>query len=115
MKILRLEHPVAEKIRLNELQLNVDRLMVPIHSSSDKVVIGATALSLALDASSSTVRQIRENIANHMSVLHDVFVSLSEPFSTSALTGVEGTSGTVPATATTTALLTVKTFFLKYK
>nr|GEU40044.1 hypothetical protein [Tanacetum cinerariifolium] len=55
-------------------QPNVDRLMLPIHSSSDKVVIGATALLLAFDAST--------------------------------LTCVEGTSGTVPATATTTALST---------
>nr|GEV57629.1 transposase (putative), gypsy type [Tanacetum cinerariifolium] len=67
MKILRLEDPVAEKLR---------------------------------------VRQIRGNIANHRSVLRNVFVSLAEPFSTSALTGMEGTSGIVPATATTTALST---------
>nr|GEV52564.1 transposase (putative), gypsy type [Tanacetum cinerariifolium] len=71
MDILRLEDHVAEKLGLNELQLNVEQLMVPIHSSPDKVVIGASALSLALDVSS-----------------------------------VEGTFGTVPATATTTALST---------
>nr|GEW87750.1 hypothetical protein [Tanacetum cinerariifolium] len=52
MEILCLEDPVAEKLRLNELQPNIDQLMVPIHSSSDKAIIGATALSLALDASS---------------------------------------------------------------
>nr|GEV25357.1 putative transposase (putative), gypsy type [Tanacetum cinerariifolium] len=76
MEIIHLEDPVAEKLGLNELQPNVDQLM------------------------------IRENIMNHKSVLRDVFVSLSVPFSTSALTGVEGTSGTVPTTATTTALST---------
>nr|GEX72557.1 hypothetical protein [Tanacetum cinerariifolium] len=106
MEIIRLEEPVAEKLVLNELQPNVDWLMVPNHSSPNKVVIGAIALSFALDASSSRVRQIRENIVNHRLVLCDVFVSLSEPFSTSALTGVEGTSGIVPTTATTMALFT---------
>nr|GEX71553.1 hypothetical protein [Tanacetum cinerariifolium] len=109
MEILRLEDRVPEKLGLNELQSNVDQLMVPIHRSPDKVVIGATALSLALDASCSRVWQIRENITNHRLVPCDVFVSLAEPFSTSALIGVEGTSdtsGTVPATATTRALST---------
>nr|GEX84731.1 nonaspanin [Tanacetum cinerariifolium] len=106
MEILRLEDPVAKKLGLNDLQPNVDQLMVPIHSSSDKVFIGATALSLALDASSSRVWQIRENIANHRSVVHDVFVLLAEPFFTSALTGVEGTYGTMPTTSTTMALST---------
>ncbi|GJW35517.1 hypothetical protein Tco_0058437 [Tanacetum coccineum] len=38
---------------LNELQPNVDQLMVSIHRSSDKVVLGATALTLALDVSST--------------------------------------------------------------
>nr|GEV77413.1 hypothetical protein [Tanacetum cinerariifolium] len=106
IEILCLEDPVAEKLGLNELQPNVDQLMVPIHSSPDKVIIGTIALSLALDASSSRVQQIRENIVIHRSVLRDVFVSLSEPFSTSALTGVEGNSGIVPATATITSLST---------
>nr|GEW42573.1 hypothetical protein [Tanacetum cinerariifolium] len=106
MKIIRLEDPVAKKLGLNELQPNFDQLMVPIHSSSDKVVVGVTALMLSLDASSSRVRPIRGNIANQRLVLCDVFVSLAEPFSTSALTCMEGTSGTVLATATTTALST---------
>nr|GEZ15697.1 hypothetical protein [Tanacetum cinerariifolium] len=106
MEILRLEDPIAKKLGLNDLQPNVDQLMVPIHSSQNKVFIGATALSLALDASSSRVWQIRENIANHRSVLHEVFVSLAEPFSILALTGVEGTSGTMPTTSTTMAMST---------
>nr|GEV60264.1 hypothetical protein [Tanacetum cinerariifolium] len=62
MEILRLEDHVAEKLGLNELQPNVDQLMVPIHSSSDKVIIGATTLSLALDSSSYKVRQIRKTL-----------------------------------------------------
>ncbi|GKF77164.1 hypothetical protein Tco_0229634 [Tanacetum coccineum] len=52
MDTLRLEGPVAKKLGLNKLQPNVYQLMVPIHSLPDQVVIGATALSLALGASS---------------------------------------------------------------
>ncbi|GJR95702.1 hypothetical protein Tco_0267876 [Tanacetum coccineum] len=103
----RLEGPVAEKLGLNELQPNVDQLMVPIHSSPDQVVIGATALSLALDASSSRVQKIRENIANQRSVLRDVSIPLAEPFSSAVFTGAEGTSYTVPSVVNTiTALST---------
>ncbi|GJZ16910.1 hypothetical protein Tco_0553033 [Tanacetum coccineum] len=75
MNILRLEEPLADKLGLEELQPNVNQLMVPIHHSPDKVVIGATALSLALDVS--------------------------------ILTGTEGTSDVVPATADTTTALSM--------
>ncbi|GKE21075.1 hypothetical protein Tco_1432587, partial [Tanacetum coccineum] len=107
MNILSLKEPLADKLGLGELQPHVDQLMVPIHHSPDKVVIGATALSLALDVSSIRVRKIKENIANQRSVLHDVFVPLSEPFSAAVLTSTEGISDTVSAAAdTTTALST---------
>nr|GEX94271.1 hypothetical protein [Tanacetum cinerariifolium] len=52
MNILCLEGPFSEKLRLNELQPNVDQLMVHIHHSPNQVV-SATALSLALDVSST--------------------------------------------------------------
>ncbi|GKA74281.1 hypothetical protein Tco_0780583 [Tanacetum coccineum] len=104
---LRPEGPVAEKLGLNELQPNVDQLMVPIHSSPEQVVIGATTLSLALDASSSMVGKIRENIANQRSVLRDVFVPLAEPFSSAVLIGAEGTSNTVPSAVNTTTALSI--------
>ncbi|GKB54768.1 hypothetical protein Tco_0905521 [Tanacetum coccineum] len=107
MNILRLEEPLVDKLGWGELQPHIDQLMVPIHHSPDKVVIGASALSLALDVSSVRIRKIKENIANQRTVLHDVFVPLSEPLSVAVLTGMEGTSYTVPATAdTTTALST---------
>ncbi|GKB87137.1 hypothetical protein Tco_0959409 [Tanacetum coccineum] len=65
-------------------------MMVPIISHMtfppDKVVVGASALSLALDVSISRVRKIKENIANHISALRDVFVPLAEPLSVMALT-----------------------------
>ncbi|GJX78574.1 hypothetical protein Tco_0326723 [Tanacetum coccineum] len=105
MDILRLEGPLAKKLGLNELQPDIDQLMVPIHRLSDKVVLGATALSLALDVSSFRVRKIRENIANERSTLRDVFVPLAEPFSAAVLTGTKVTSDIVPATANTTAAL----------
>ncbi|GJS53343.1 hypothetical protein Tco_0626705 [Tanacetum coccineum] len=76
MNILRLEETLAERLSLTEEQPHVDQLMVPIHHSPDKVVVGATALSLALD-----------------------------PFSAEILTGAEGTSDVVPATADTTTTL----------
>ncbi|GKA83264.1 hypothetical protein Tco_0804859 [Tanacetum coccineum] len=110
MNVLRLEEPLADKLGLNELEPYVDQLMVPIHHLPDKVVIGATALSLALDVSSIHVRKIKENIANQRSVLHDVFVPLFEPLYIVVLTGTEGTSDIVPATTdTTTALSTTFT------
>ncbi|GJX96012.1 hypothetical protein Tco_0351810 [Tanacetum coccineum] len=105
MDILRLEDPLAEKLGLNQLQPDVGQLMVPIHRSSDKVVLGATALSLVLDVSSFRVWKIRENIANQISALRDVFVPLVEPFSAAVLTGTEGTSDIMLATANTTTAL----------
>nr|GEX47372.1 hypothetical protein [Tanacetum cinerariifolium]GEX50190.1 hypothetical protein [Tanacetum cinerariifolium] len=107
MNILRLEETLAERLGLTELQPHVDQLMVPIHHSPEKVVVGATALSLALYASNIRVRKIRENIAGQRSTLRDVFFPLSEPFSVEVLTGAKGTSDTMlAATVTTTALST---------
>ncbi|GKE46267.1 hypothetical protein Tco_1477525 [Tanacetum coccineum] len=81
--------------------------MVLIHHSPKKVVVGASALSLALDVSSSHVRRIKENIAYHRSALRNVFVPLAEPLSAIALTGMEGTFTIVPATTDTTITLSI--------
>nr|GEV69974.1 RNA-directed DNA polymerase, eukaryota, reverse transcriptase zinc-binding domain protein [Tanacetum cinerariifolium] len=81
MNILRLEGPLADKLGF--------QLMVPIHHSSDKVVIGATALSLALHVSNIRVRKIKQNIANQRSTLHDVFIPLSDPLCAAVLTGTK--------------------------
>ncbi|GJZ27917.1 hypothetical protein Tco_0572564 [Tanacetum coccineum] len=107
MNILRLEETLAERLGLTESQPYVDQLMVPIHHSPDKVIVGATAPSLALHVSSIRVRKIRENIVSQRSALRDVFVPLSEPFSAKVLTSVEGTSDSVPATADTTTALSI--------
>ncbi|GJV68888.1 hypothetical protein Tco_1484397 [Tanacetum coccineum] len=79
--------------------------MVPIHPSSDKVVLGANALTLSLDVSSFWVRRIKEYIANQRSALRDVFVPLAEPFSATILIGTEGTSDIVSATTNTNMAL----------
>ncbi|GKB03777.1 gypsy type transposase, partial [Tanacetum coccineum] len=107
INILRLEETLTERLGLSELQAHVDQLMVPIHRSPDQFVLGASALSLALDVSSSRVRKIKENIANHRSALCDVFVPLAEPLSVTTLTGKEGTSNVIPATTDTTTALSI--------
>ncbi|GJZ22905.1 hypothetical protein Tco_0559944 [Tanacetum coccineum] len=100
MNILCLDEPLAERLGLDESQPHVDQLLVPIHHSPDRTVIGATSLLFSLDVSRNRVQKIRENIANHRSVLHDVFVTLVEPLSSAAFKGTEGTSGTAPETTT---------------
>ncbi|GJS71471.1 hypothetical protein Tco_0704312 [Tanacetum coccineum] len=59
MNLLHLEDTLAERLGLTESQPHVNQLMVPIHHSSDQRVIGAYALSLSLDVSSSWGRYFR--------------------------------------------------------
>ncbi|GKB43773.1 hypothetical protein Tco_0888715, partial [Tanacetum coccineum] len=107
MKILRLEESLAERLGLTGSQPHVDQLMVPIHHSPDQHVVGASALSLSLDVSSSRVRRIKDNIAHHRSALRDVFVPLSDPLSITDLTGTEGTFEVMPVTTVITTALSV--------
>ncbi|GJY31828.1 hypothetical protein Tco_0415323 [Tanacetum coccineum] len=107
MDLLRLEEPFAERLGLHELQPTFDQLIVPIHYSPNQTVIGATALSLALDVSNIRVQKIGENIVNQRSALRDVFVPLAEPFFSAALVGTEGTSGVIHAAAHTTTALSM--------
>nr|GEY57450.1 putative transposase (putative), gypsy type [Tanacetum cinerariifolium] len=107
MNILRLEEHLAARLGLNESQPHADQLMVPIHHSPDKTVVGAFALSLALDVLDARVWRIRENIMSHRSPFQDVFVPLAEPLSAADLTGMEGTFGVTPATADLTIALSV--------
>ncbi|GKC99652.1 hypothetical protein Tco_1169927 [Tanacetum coccineum] len=102
MNILRLDEPLAERLGLDGSQPHVDQLLVPIHHSPDRTVIGATSLLFSLDVSCNRGKKIRDNIANHSSALRDVFVPLVEPLSSAALEGTKGTSGT--SLQTTTAL-----------
>ncbi|GJY64957.1 hypothetical protein Tco_0466417 [Tanacetum coccineum] len=100
MNILRLEEPIAERLGLQESQPHEDQLMVPIHHSSDQTVIGAPPCHFPWKFPHNQVQKIMDNIANHRSALHDVFVSIVEPLSSVALEGTEGTFGTVPETTT---------------
>ncbi|GKC23027.1 hypothetical protein Tco_1025177 [Tanacetum coccineum] len=106
LDILHLEDALTEKFGLGESQPHVDQLMVPIHHSSNKTIIGATALSLALDVSNIRVQKIRDNIANYRSALRDVFIPFAEPLSAMALEGMEGTFDAMTSAATTMALST---------
>ncbi|GJZ56657.1 hypothetical protein Tco_0612151, partial [Tanacetum coccineum] len=107
MNLLCLEDTLAEKLGLTKWKPHVNQLMVPIHHCLDQRVIGASALSLSLDVSSSIVQKIKENIADQRLVLRDVFVPLCKPLSITALTGTEVTSNLIPATADTTIALSV--------
>ncbi|GJX97274.1 hypothetical protein Tco_0353072 [Tanacetum coccineum] len=107
IKILRLEESLAERLGLTGSQPHVDQLMVPIHHSPDQHVVGAFALSLLLDVSSSRVWRIKENIAHHRSALRDIFVPLSEPLSLTDLTGTKSTSEVMPVTTAITTALSV--------
>nr|GEY88834.1 hypothetical protein [Tanacetum cinerariifolium] len=107
MNLLILEDALAEKLGLVESQPHVDQLMVPIHHSPDQRVVGSSALSLSLDVSSSRIRMIRENIANHVSALRGVFVPLSEPLSAMAFEGMEGTFDAAPDTTTALSVTSV--------
>ncbi|GJW35956.1 hypothetical protein Tco_0058876 [Tanacetum coccineum] len=107
MNLLRLEDRLADRLGLTASQPHVVQLMVLIHHSPDHRVIGASALSLSLDVSNFRVQKIKENLANRVSLLHDVFIPLSEPLSVTALTGTEGTSAVVAIPAGTTTALSV--------
>nr|GEU49336.1 hypothetical protein [Tanacetum cinerariifolium] len=87
MNILRLEDNLAERLGLTESQPCVDQLMVLIHHLPDRVVVGATSLSFALDVFDARVRKTRENITSQRPALRDVITPIFEPFSAKVLTG----------------------------
>nr|GEZ86510.1 hypothetical protein [Tanacetum cinerariifolium] len=107
MNILRLKEHLAARLGLNESQAHADQLMVPLHHSPEKTVIGPSAHSLALDVSDARVQRIKESIMGHRSLFQDVFVPLAEPLSVAALTGMEGTSSAAPTTTDLTTALSV--------
>nr|GEW71048.1 putative WD40/YVTN repeat-like-containing domain-containing protein [Tanacetum cinerariifolium] len=109
MILPRLDDVLTERLGLTKSQPCVDQLMVPIHHSPDQRVVGASALTFSLEVSNSRVKKMRENIANHVSALHGVFVPLSEPLSAAALEGMEGTFGSTPDVAATLSTTLVST------
>ncbi|GJT51461.1 putative gypsy type transposase [Tanacetum coccineum] len=107
MNILRLEEHLAKRLGLNESQPHTNHLMVPIHHSLNKIIIGASALSLTLDVSNARIQRIRDDIVNHRSALRNVFTPLAKPFSAKVLMGTKGTFSTVPATVDTTKAFSI--------
>ncbi|GKB81280.1 hypothetical protein Tco_0948175, partial [Tanacetum coccineum] len=85
MNLFRLEDRLADRFGLTMSQPHFDQLMVSIHHSPDHRVIRASALSLSLDVSNFRVQKIKENLANHVSALCDIFIPLSEPLLVTAL------------------------------
>ncbi|GKF87145.1 hypothetical protein Tco_0258022, partial [Tanacetum coccineum] len=68
---------------------------------------GETSLSFALSVSHYRVKRIRENVTAQRSALVGVWAPLVDPLSADNLTGVVGTSDSMPAAAVTmTALST---------
>nr|GEZ62565.1 hypothetical protein [Tanacetum cinerariifolium] len=84
MNILRLEDNLAKRLGLTESQPYVDQLMVPIHHSPDRVLIGATSMSSALDVltgTGGTSNTVHAPITMALSVT-SIFVSTIPPIST---------------------------------
>ncbi|GJV71320.1 hypothetical protein Tco_1491315 [Tanacetum coccineum] len=84
---------------LAELQSNKDasvETVMDLLRLDEALTESARALSLSLDVSHGRVLRIRENIANNISTLRDVFVLFSEPLSVADLEGTTGTSSVAP-------------------
>ncbi|GJS48495.1 hypothetical protein Tco_0598616 [Tanacetum coccineum] len=108
MDLLRLDDVVAEVLGMTGLQPDVGQLMVPVHHKQDKVVIGSQAFFVALETCHRRVRKMERNLAEHLSFLKYVFVSIDHPVSAEALDILSETSTEPPVTALiTTALSTV--------
>nr|GEY54010.1 transposase (putative), gypsy type [Tanacetum cinerariifolium] len=72
--------PLTDKLVVDELQPNVDQLMVPIHHAPNKVFIGPTALSLALDVSNIRI----EGTSDVVSATGGATTTLSRTFSSAS-------------------------------
>nr|GEX73753.1 hypothetical protein [Tanacetum cinerariifolium] len=80
MNILRLEETLAERLGLTESQPYVDQLMVAIHHSLDKVIVGATSLSFTLDVSnvgSRRLEKISQYCARHYCCYNTLSITLA--------------------------------------
>nr|GEX00035.1 transposase (putative), gypsy type [Tanacetum cinerariifolium] len=74
MNLLCFYDVLVERLGLTKSQPHVNQLMVPIHHSQDQRVVGASTLSLSQEVSLSWVKNMRENIAKHVSAFHGMFV-----------------------------------------
>nr|GEX91847.1 hypothetical protein [Tanacetum cinerariifolium] len=87
INVLLLEGALVDARGMDDLQLDIEQLKVPIHRSKDQVVLGETSLSFVLSVSHSRVEQIRENITAQRLALVGVWTPLSEPLSVTSLMG----------------------------
>ncbi|GJX21899.1 hypothetical protein Tco_0226344 [Tanacetum coccineum] len=107
MNLLRSEDSLAERLGLTESQPHVDQLMVPIHHSPDRRVIGAFALSLSLDVSSSRARKLYLPLLIPPTALSTTLASTStitpisiEDYEVAGTDGQEAVNKSVPNNAT---------------
>ncbi|GKA58327.1 hypothetical protein Tco_0757515 [Tanacetum coccineum] len=105
MDFLRLEGPLADAPRMNDLQPDVEQLTLPIHRPEDQVFLGETSLSFALSVAYSRVEKIRENVVAQRSALIDVWVPLFDALFAKNLIGAASTTGSVPTVVVTTTAL----------
>nr|GEX58704.1 ankyrin repeat-containing protein [Tanacetum cinerariifolium] len=103
---LRLEGPLAEIPRAEDLQPSPDQLWLLIHRPEDNVVLDETSLSFSLQVVHSRVQRVRgENMEKRLS-LTDVMVPLAEPLFSKSLIGEASTFAAVVTTKPVTTLST---------
>ncbi|GJX14818.1 hypothetical protein Tco_0206576 [Tanacetum coccineum] len=106
MDSLRLEGPLAEIPRAEDLQPSPEQLRLPIYRPEDNVVFGETSLSFSLQVVHSRVQRVKGEIMEKRLSLTDVMAPLAEPLSSRSLIGEVSTSA---APATTEPITTLST------
>nr|GEV83860.1 ribonuclease H-like domain-containing protein [Tanacetum cinerariifolium] len=81
MDSLRLEGPLPEIPRAEDLQPSPEQLMLPVHRTEDNVVLGETSLSFSLQVVHSRVQRMKGEIMEKRLSLMDVIAPLVEPLS----------------------------------
>nr|GEY51660.1 hypothetical protein [Tanacetum cinerariifolium] len=104
MDSLRLEGPLADIPRAEELQPSLEHLTLHVHRAGDNVVLGDTSLSFSFQVVHSRVQRVRGEIMDKCLSLTDVVVPLAEPLSSKSLIG-EASTFAILATAEPIATL----------
>ncbi|GJT55902.1 hypothetical protein Tco_0990956 [Tanacetum coccineum] len=92
---------------LHHLQSVNFSLLAELKSNKDASTETIMNLLRLEDHLADRVQKIKENLANRVSALRNVFIPLSEPLSVTSLTGTEGTSAVVAVPTGTTMALSV--------
>nr|GEZ43612.1 hypothetical protein [Tanacetum cinerariifolium] len=77
MNVMRFEEHLAKRLGLHESQPHADQLMVPIHNSPDKTIVGASVLSLALDVSDARIEGTFDGVPATADITTALFVILA--------------------------------------